>query len=246
MSTFRPDESNQTSAPVQGYRGQNKRKVNDQTIYDAIYNAVLTQRLPPGSRLPEVALGDLFGVSRSIVRKALTRLASSHVIEQRPNQMATVAKPTVEETHQIFDSRRLIESEVVRLCAGQLSKAVVKDLRKCIVAEKKAQDSGKHQDRVRHSMGIHLILAEHCPNQVLGRILRGLVMRTSIVIALYKASGVDACFLGDDHSHLAELITQGKGDDAARLVRQHLYALEDLLDLRDQPSPIDLACILEA
>ncbi|MCC5812094.1 MAG: GntR family transcriptional regulator [Ectothiorhodospiraceae bacterium] len=226
--------------------GRGKRKATDQTIFESIYNAVLTQRLPPGSRLPEVALGELFGVSRSIVRKALTRLASAHVIEQRPNQMAAVAKPSVQETHQIFEARRHIESEVVRLCAGQLSKADIADLRKLIEAEKEAHDSGHHQDRVHHSMSMHLLLADRCPNRVLGRIQREMVLRTSIVIALYKVPGVDACYLGDDHSRLVDLIAAGKGDDAAKLAHRHLQSLENLLDLQDQPHAIDLASILRA
>ncbi|RFA24478.1 GntR family transcriptional regulator [Alkalilimnicola ehrlichii] len=224
--------------------GKQRRKANDQTIYESIYDAVLTQRLPPGSKLPEVALGELFGVSRSIVRKALTRLAADHVIEQRPNQMATVAKPSVEETQQIFEARKTIEAEVVRLCAGALSKGDLQSLRQLIKEEKAAHESGQHQERVHRSMGLHLFLADHCPNRVLGKIQRELVLRTSIVIALYKVAGVQACFLGDDHSRLVEFIAKGKGDQAAALVREHLDTLADLLDLKDQQSTIDLASIL--
>ncbi len=228
-----------TLAPARG-----ARKASDQTIYDSIYEAVLTQRLPPGSRLPEVALSEMFGVSRSIVRKALTRLTSDHVIEQRPNQMAMVARPDVEETRQSFAARRLVESEVMRLTAGTLSKARVQELRKLVKDEKAAHDSGRDQDRVHCSMEVHRFLARHCPNQVLGRMMRDLVLRTSIVIALYKSPGITACFLGDDHGRLATLIAKGDGQAAAALAHDHLLALENLLDLNDDSRPIDLASIL--
>jgi len=227
-----------------GKKSGKGRKVTDQTIYDAIYEAVLSQRLPPGSRLPEIALGELFGVSRSIVRKALTRLASDHVIEQRPNQIAMVAKPSVEETRQIFEARRVVEGEVIRLTAGRLSKADVQELRQLIKAEKSAHESGRDQDRVHHSMAIHQFLANHCPNQVLAQILRDLVLRTSIVIALYKVPGMSACYLGDDHARIVDLVAKGKGDEAAALARKHLETLESRLDLDEHPRPIDLASIL--
>ena len=54
------------------------RKASDQSIYEAIYEAVLTQRLPPGSRLPEVALSELFGVQPE-EGLALERLIKSHL-----------------------------------------------------------------------------------------------------------------------------------------------------------------------
>tara|TARA_A100001391_G_scaffold146973_1_gene104465 strand:- start:40328 stop:41065 length:738 start_codon:yes stop_codon:yes gene_type:complete len=220
------------------------RKASDQSIYEAIYEAVLTQRLPPGSRLPEVALSELFGVSRSIIRKALTRLASDHVIEQRPNQMAMVARPGVDETRQIFAARRLVEGEVMRLTAGTLNKTRLQELKRLVKEEKSAHQSGRDQDRVHCSMEVHRFLARHCPNQVLGQMMRELVLRTSIVIALYKSPGMSACFLGDDHARLAELFAQGKGDQAAALAHRHLCALEELLDLNEADPAIDLARIL--
>ncbi|MCU5781721.1 GntR family transcriptional regulator [Alcanivorax balearicus MACL04] len=224
--------------------GRGSRKASDQTIYDSIYQAVLTQRLPPGSKLPEVALSELFGVSRSIVRKALTRLASDHVTEQSPNQMAVVARPGIEETRQIFAARRLVEGEVTRLVAGTLGKSEAQALRKLIKEEKSAHERGQDQHRVHCSMAIHQYLARQCPNQVLGKMMLELVLRTSIVIALYKAPGITACFLGNDHGRLADLIIKGEADQAAQLAREHLDTLEGLLDLDEPSGDIDLASIL--
>lgn len=221
------------------------RKTNDQAIYDNIYEAVLTQRLPPGSRLPEVALSELYGVSRSIIRKALTRLASDHVIEQKPNQMAMVPKPSVSDTRQIFAARRLVEGEEMRVTAGQLDPSQLKDLRSLVQQEKAAHDSHRDQDRVHCSMAIHRFVAAHCPNRVLGEMMRELVLRTSIVIGLYKSSGITACFLGDDHARLADLLASGDGDAASTLVHEHLCTLENLLDLDDRAPEIDLASILK-
>jgi DNA-binding GntR family transcriptional regulator len=219
-------------------------KVSDQTIYDSIYEAVLTQQLPPGAKLPEVALAELFGVSRSIVRKALTRLTSDHVIEQRHSQMAMVAKPGVEETRQIFEARRAIEGELVRLIAGKLEKSELRELRRLINDEKAAHDHGKMQHRSRHSMRLHLFLADYSHNKILGGILRDLVLRTSIAISMYKREGVDSCFQGDDHARLIDLIENGGGDAAAVLVRDHLQSLENLLHFNERENVIDLSKIL--
>ena len=83
-----------------GARSVGKRGTGiiDQKIYDSILKAVVSQRLPPGTKLTEASLCDLFSVSRTIVRKAIQRLAHDHILELRPNRGAIIAQPTPLET----------------------------------------------------------------------------------------------------------------------------------------------------
>ena len=54
----------------------------------------MSQRLAPGTKLPEATLCELFGVGRSVVRKVLQKLAHDHIVQLRPNRGAIVAVPT--------------------------------------------------------------------------------------------------------------------------------------------------------
>ena len=56
-------------------------------VYKRIYEAVLDHRLPPGTKLKEVPLAELFGVTRGTIRKAFARLAVMKVIELRPKRV---------------------------------------------------------------------------------------------------------------------------------------------------------------
>jgi hypothetical protein len=47
-----------------------------------IYNAIVEQRLPPGTKPGEKSLCEIFGVSRTLIR----RLANDHVMESRPHR----------------------------------------------------------------------------------------------------------------------------------------------------------------
>lgn len=218
-------------------------RVNDRHIVNRIRQAVLMQRLPPGTRLPEVALGEIFGVSRSVVRKALTRLASDHVVTQQPNQVARVSAPSVDETREIFAARRLIEGEVVALLAGRLDHEQCRMLATYVEAEHEAYLKGDEGLRIEQSLAIHHYLAERSPNRTLGAMLTDLILRTSIVIALYKRSGMASCYLESDHAELQKLLERGEGEEARRCVQSHLSSLEGLLDLRAQETTIDLAAI---
>ncbi|WP_227368358.1 GntR family transcriptional regulator [Halomonas sp. M20] len=224
--------------------GAGKLRNADQHIVDMIRQAVLTQRLPPGTRLPEVSLGEIFGVSRSVVRKALTRLAADHIIVQHPNQVARIAAPDIVETREIFAARRLVEGEIASLMAGKLTQAQRQKLAEIIDEEQLAHRQGNEAKRVECSLAVHRYLADQSPNRVLGIMLTDLILRTSIVIALYKRAGMQACYLDHDHANLLLLLEQGPADEACERMRAHLSALEALLDLRAQEAHIDLASIL--
>ena len=93
----------------------NQRALQDQVIYGHIFDAILEQKLSPGTRLSEERLGELFGVSRTIIRRALSRLAHESVIELRPNRGAVVASPTPREAESVLYARRVAERSIVEL-----------------------------------------------------------------------------------------------------------------------------------
>ena len=219
-------------------------RVSDGDIVRQVRRAVLMQRLPPGTRLPEVTLGEVFGVSRSVVRKALTRLASEHVVDQRPNQVARVRAPDVDETRETFAARRLVEGEVAALTAGTLDKRILLQIEDRSNREREAFLANDEAARIEHSLAIHHLLAEHSPNRVLGAMLTDLILRTSIVIALYKRQGLGSCYLEGDHPRLLEHLGKGDGAGARADIERHLDSLQELLDLGPRDSSIDLKAIL--
>jgi DNA-binding GntR family transcriptional regulator len=56
----------------------------EEYIVDRIYEAVLDQRLAPGTKLSEANLCTAFGVGRMRIRRTLLILASREVVELQP------------------------------------------------------------------------------------------------------------------------------------------------------------------
>lgn len=81
----------------------------DESIFQALMTAIVEHQLPPGSKLPEEALAEVFGVSRTGIRKVLQRLAMVQMVILTPKRGAQVASPTVEEALEIFHTRTLLE-----------------------------------------------------------------------------------------------------------------------------------------
>ena len=92
--------------------GKSRTGTQDEIVYAHIFDAILEQRLAPGTKLSEEALGEIFGVSRTIIRRALSRLAHEQVVLLRPNRGAVVASPIIDEARQILFARRTVERAI--------------------------------------------------------------------------------------------------------------------------------------
>jgi DNA-binding GntR family transcriptional regulator len=215
----------------------------DRRIYDSVFNAVMSQRLPPGTKLTEATFCELFKVSRTIVRKALQRLAHEHIIELRPNRGATVARPTPQETREIFIARRAVEAAIVPLAVARATRPQVARLRQLVKEEEAALHRGDRPGWIRLGGEFHLMLAEAAANKVLLRYLTELVSRCSLIIALYESPGCIPC-ASEEHNELIDLIVEGEARKAAERMDRHLLAIERKLKLEDDDESIDLARIL--
>jgi len=90
-------------------------------VADQLEALVLSGELLPGARLDERALAQRFGVSRTPVREALRQMASSGLIELRPNRGAFVAEVTPERLEEMFVAMAEMEATCARLAAMSMT-----------------------------------------------------------------------------------------------------------------------------
>lgn len=204
----------------------------DQPVYEALFDDMLTGRRRPGERLAEAQLCEAFSVSRTVVRKALHRLAELRLVEIVPNKGATVASPTPAEARDVFEARRAVETAIVRRLAGRLRHADLDRLRRRLVAEHSAVEQGDASGWARMAGGFHLALAEMAGNGVLQRMLVELLGHCTQVVALYETPGSARCE-HDEHTGLVDLLELGDAESAVRVMDQHLLALEARLRFPD-------------
>ena len=212
-------------------------------IHSAIFESVMTHRLLPGTRLPEATLSSLFGVSRTIVRQVLQRLAHEHIVQLRPNRGAIVAEPTPEETRAVFEARRALETAVLPLAARNATRADLAALRRQLKAEREALDRYDQPAWARLASAFHLKLAEVAGNAILLEYLGELMPRCSLIVALYESPGNAPCE-HDEHARIVALIEKGDADAAAEVMNAHLDTLERRVSVAHAKSEKSLASML--
>ncbi len=212
----------------------------EQRVFDAIRDAIFEHRLAPGTKLKEMSLAELFGVSRAVVRSALARLGHAHLVELRPNRGAVVATPSIAESRQVFEARRAVEEAIVAKVACEASARDVALLREWVASEEAAYARGDERGGVRRSVDFHRRLAEIAGNKVLARYLDELVSRTPLIALAHRGQAPAPCGC-DDHVALVAAIAAHDERRAVVLMRDHIGHLEQALNLRQPEKPKSLA-----
>ena len=90
----------------------------ERRVREAIFDALLSHRLPPGTRLVETPLCEAFGVTRSLLRRVFVRLANEKVIDLQHNRGHTVPAAVIEDrlAAEIAEFRRSEERRVGKEC----------------------------------------------------------------------------------------------------------------------------------
>lgn len=222
----------------------NAASPSDGQIYDHVLAAIVEHDLAPGTKLPEDTLADTFGVSRTRVRKVLQQLAHEGMVQLERHRGATVARPSVKEARDIFDLRRIIEAGMMRLLAGNLGGRELTRLRREVADERDAYARHDRRRAISLSGSFHLELARLTDNATLHTMMRELVGRTSLIIAVYAPARGPIC-LCDEHEALIDAVKHGDPDEAAGVMEHHLDHIATTLALvADDEAPVDLKTVL--
>ncbi|AIR90181.1 GntR family transcriptional regulator [Pseudomonas cremoricolorata] len=208
-------------------------RLSAEQIYPRLFDAILEQRLPPGSLLPEQALGNAFGVSRTVIRRVLGRLSDQQVVVQRPSHTAHLAAPDPQQARQVLSARRLAETTLIGLATQRARPAQIRQLRQLVERERLHHERGERCAAIRLGGEFHLKLAQMANNAPLARFLNGLVPMTSLIIARYEAPCCEHC-AWQEHAAIIDAVEHGDADTALGLMQQHLDRLEDKLVLEQR------------
>lgn len=212
-------------------------------ICQALRRAIVERALAAGDRLPEDALGERFGVSRTIARQALVRLAGEGLVDLRRNRIAVVATPSWEEARDTFDVRLGLERLVVRRLAGRLGEVQRRALHDQIAREEAARH-GPAGVSIRLATEFHLMLAEMTGSAVLTRYVAELGYRCALILSLYSRPHSSDCAVSEHHEIVAAL-ANGDADRACALMDHHLDAVaERALIVAEPPRERDLGRLL--
>jgi DNA-binding GntR family transcriptional regulator len=211
-----------------------------QRIVDSITAAIVERRLMPGTKLAESQIGEIFSVSRTVVRQALNRLSRDHLVTLEPARGAFVAQPSVEEARQVFEVRTMVEAAMVKALCAQITDEQVAQLHAHLRHEQEAVARTDVTGRTRLLADFHVVLARMLGNEVLAQLLADLLARCSLVALMYQSSH-SAEHSQDEHVAIVDALARRDARAAVRLMESHLGNVERNLRLHPRMSDLSQA-----
>jgi GntR family transcriptional regulator, rspAB operon transcriptional repressor len=191
-------------------------------VYQTMRRDILSLKLKPGTSLLERSLAESLGVSRTPVREALHRLEAEGLTRRYPGIGMVVAELTMRDVVEAFQIREFIEPPAAAVAARVLRSEELAELLQ-MFKQLEASDldvAEKHTRHDRLDAKIHDMIIEATGNRRLIEImdnLRGLCSRA-------RSLGTPIRFQEStrEHQNLIRALMDGNGEQAEKIMRQHL------------------------
>ncbi len=193
-----------------------------QRIGQALLEEISAGELRPGQRLEEIGLAHRFGVSRTPVREALSRLTAQGILVQGERRGVFVAQYTREELSLIFEAMHEIEAACARVVAqrlGLLSRTEIEAAQaECV----KAAEAGDRTAYLRANEAFHMAIYRATGNPYLREIASEFRQRTGPFRAK-KFDGPESLLLSArSHQALINDIFSEDSAAASKSMRDHM------------------------
>ncbi|MDQ1218012.1 GntR family transcriptional regulator [Microbacterium arborescens] len=203
--------------------------------YAQLRHDIETGELAPGQSLSEVELVTYTGASRTPVREAIRRLASEGLIDLQPRRAPTVSRISLRGARALFDFRRLIEPEAVRVVAQKAAgnSTLREDLGRLLAAFTSIVGADYSPDFAAlfrdATAEFDALVARHTPNEYLARAITDL--RPHSARLRYIAHSDRSRLQESVHEHILMInaIADGDPDAAAVAMTDHLHHVDQAI-----------------
>ncbi|RJT97492.1 GntR family transcriptional regulator [Arthrobacter frigidicola] len=195
-------------------------KVDGEAIFRVLRGEILAGVHPPGTALREVVISERFGVSRTPVREALSRLQHERLLERAARGLQ-VPQIDPQEVIQIYDLRVMLEEEAAGQAASERRSADVIRLEALVERDKSLSDPDD-QTRINLNQEFHVALwaASHNPvlTDLLARLSTHLIHtpRSTLSVGNRWQESLD------EHEALVRAVADRRAEDARRIARTHM------------------------
>lgn len=190
-------------------------------VLTSMREAILTAALPPGTRLRQEKLAELFGTSRIPVREALRALEYEGLVTSLPYRGFTVTELDADDIEEVYDLRILLESHAVRLAVPLITDEDLTTLEQ-LYAQMRDAEPGDTQLAARERFYIRLYSVSGRPRLVsLIARLRQEVARSLRWPTLQHAP--------EHHDQFFEAIRSGDADGAVSQLASHYRRVATLI-----------------
>lgn len=201
----------------------NKRRSSlAEEAYDKIRQAIRKRQFRAGDRLREIELAEMFGLSRTPVREALSRLQAEGLAAQNAQRGFTLIEFDHAMVAELYAMREALEASAARLAARSADQAELGMLRELHEQYAVLVEAGKESELTEKNRQFHEALYLCAHNRFLVRMLEPLQVALGL---LGESNLMDRRHAGQnvlDHEAILSALEQRDENQAEELLRKHV------------------------
>jgi DNA-binding GntR family transcriptional regulator len=195
-------------------------------VYEALRTAIIRLELPPGEKLVEMEIAAQMGTSQGPVREALQRLVHDGLVERRARSATVVTSLSIDEMHELFAVRSVIEGFAIRRTAQKITSEQCGYLDELIG---KMAQVGQQKEMIplaEYDMQFHRQIVEWSGSAGLLRVWNTLSSQIQrFIVQSHIDHYLDFVEIGTRHHPIVEALRRCDGDAAARAVQEHIMLI---------------------
>jgi DNA-binding GntR family transcriptional regulator len=191
---------------------------------------IVEGHIASGSKLSEAELSTKYTVSRAVVREAINRLESCHIVERKANVGARVVSLTREGLIELYQIRESLEGMAARLAAEHMSDEEISDLNRLLSEHFKEVRDGDSYYQEAGDVDFHYrIILGSKNNQLISLLTEGIYHLVRMYRVQLGMTGPRVTTAFDEHKHIVQAISNRDGELAEMLMRRHiLYSMSNI------------------
>lgn len=197
--------------------------------YEQILNLILSGTAEPGVMITERRLADTLNMSRTPIRDALLMLEGEGLLMRQGSRGLQVKQMRIEDYMDALQVREMLEPEAARLAAGRMPQAELDSLTDVLngLLDDAAKGKPKPDRSVVRNVDdrLHGGVSDAAGNPQLAQIIKSLRRQTQIFDLRSVPERLEATCR--EHLAIITAIQEGRSDDAATAMRQHLGGVRD-------------------
>lgn len=184
---------------------------------------IVEGNIPAGSKLSETELSTKYQVSRAVIREAINRLESCHLVERKANVGARIVSLTPQGLIQLYQVREALEGMAARLAAKNMSDEEIADLTSLLDNHFQTVKGGESYYQEAGDLDFHYRIILGSKNQ---HLIEVLVNGIYHLIRMYRVqlgmAGPRVTTAFDEHKHVVQAIANRDEELAEMLMRRHI------------------------
>jgi len=189
--------------------------------YAKLRDAIVKGQLAPDDRLVTRKLTKFFGVSRTPVREALTRLEHEGLVVSSLHRGYFVRRPTLAEARQVYEVRQVVEGLAGKLAAQRATDEEIEIIRQAVATAREIMVEGSPGLRTQNEL-IHRLQVEAAHNYFLEHKLKEIWAIVDLVRGTGWEFGDRGAVIQGEHEGLVDALIRRDAEEAQRLNEAHV------------------------